>query len=117
MLRNQAHSRNWRHNLKALSALAASVPVFNGLHGGFVPGSVRGVGGAAIAVGADFPPVDAGEPGLFVEGREQRVVALGLDFEINGAARLVPWSAVGSGDAGEASLGEEDRLLKPRLDG
>src|ERR1700731_4373788 len=65
--------------------LAAAVPVIEGLHGGFVPGSVRGVGGAAVAVGADFPPVDAGEPGLVVEGGEERVVTFGLDFEIDWA--------------------------------
>src|SRR5580704_8633005 len=106
MLRNQAHSRNWRHNLKALSALAASVPVFNGLHGGFVPGSVRGVGGAAVAVGADFPPVDAGKPGLFVEGGKKRVVAFGLDFEIDWAGGFVPGSAVRFDVAWEAGFGE-----------
>src|SRR5580704_6277811 len=98
-----------------LSALAAAVPVFDGLHGGFVPGSMGGVGGAAVAVGADFPPVDAGEPGLFVEGGEERVVAFGLDREIDRAGGIVPRSAVGLGDAGEAGFGEKDALLKTRL--
>ena len=97
------------------STSAAVVPAVDGLHGGLVPGGVGGVGGAAVAVGADFPPVDAGEPGLFVEGGEKRVVAFGLDFEIDGAGRIVPGSAVGFGDAGKAGLGEEDGLLKARL--
>src|SRR5258705_997080 len=39
------------------------------------------------------------EPGFFVEGREERVVALGLDFEVDGAGRLVPWSTIPFGNA------------------
>src|SRR6202040_2243953 len=100
-----------------LSALAAAVPVFDGLHGGFVPRSVGVVGGAAVAVGANFPPVDAGEPGLFVEGGKERVVTFCLDFEIDWAGWIVPRGAVRFSNAGEAGFGEEDRLLKARLHG
>src|SRR5580692_11623145 len=99
------------------SALAAAIPAVEGLHGGFVPGSVRGVGGAAVAVGADLPPVDAGEPGLFVEGGEEGVVTLGLNFEIDRAGRVIPGSAVGFGDTGEAGFGEEDGFSEARLHG
>src|SRR5260221_13739343 len=99
-----------------LSAFAAVVPEVEGLHRGLVPRSVGGVGGSSIAVGADFPPIDSGKPRFFVEGGEQRVVAFGLDFQIDGTARLIPGRAVGFGDAGKACFCEEDRLLKARLD-
>src|SRR5260370_22339778 len=52
------------------SAFAAVVPAVEGLHRGLVPRSVGGVGGAAVAIGADFPPIDPGKPGFFVERGE-----------------------------------------------
>src|SRR5690348_5776077 len=106
----------WRSPLCRASSLAVHVPLLDNVHGRFSPGRVRAILGTAEAVGADFPPVHALEPGLFVKSLQDSFVAARLLGGGHCAWCLVPGCSVGLFEAREAGFGEDHGTCEFFLD-